>query len=402
MTTQARRSSGIGRQTILWWRGAVACWCLAALSGLAQAQGTAIDQLLPGEWHEFPNSRLSAVNPCQTASGNGCAWSGSSGFASVMGAWSGGAYDTTRDRLMVWGGGHQDYAGNEVYAFGPLTSDTPAWTRLTDPSTDVGGDSSTFVYPDGKPRSMHTYSYLEYVPPLDKFVSFGGVGPYPGVESTPRTFAFDLTELTWDMSSLATRPTGATNGGNAVYDPTVGNVWFVTGMGGARLTQYNPATNQWTTHAAAGYIQIYGMAALDTKRKRLVLIGGYGGQRQFFVFDLHSPDAAPTQPSSSGDPGGLALESAAAPGFAYDRASDRFVGWNGGAVVYTMDPVSWVWTRVDPAASNTAVPDSANSTGTYGRFRYVPSKGVFVVVNRTSSNVFVYRLTDIIFTDGFQ
>jgi hypothetical protein len=34
-----------------------------------------------------------------------------------MAAWGGGAHDTKRDRLIVWGGGHGDYGGNELYAF---------------------------------------------------------------------------------------------------------------------------------------------------------------------------------------------------------------------------------------------------------------------------------------------
>src|SRR5688572_7463782 len=30
---------------------------------------------------------------------------------------SGGSYDSTRNRMIVWGGGHGDYAGNEIYTF---------------------------------------------------------------------------------------------------------------------------------------------------------------------------------------------------------------------------------------------------------------------------------------------
>jgi hypothetical protein len=58
-----------------------------------------IDSLQPGEWYEAPNSRLDAVDPCPARD---CSYSGVSGIVSVMGSWSSGAYDTKRDRLIVW------------------------------------------------------------------------------------------------------------------------------------------------------------------------------------------------------------------------------------------------------------------------------------------------------------
>jgi len=59
-----------------------------------------------------------------------------------MTAWSGGAFDTTRDRLVVWGGGHADYPGNELYVF---DLGTLRWQRLTDPSptTAIGAPPAT-------------------------------------------------------------------------------------------------------------------------------------------------------------------------------------------------------------------------------------------------------------------
>src|SRR5262249_55208648 len=67
-----------------------------------------IDSLQAGQWFQVPNSNLSAVLPNPLPPGNP---------VNIMAAWSGGAYDTTRDRLIIWGGGHADYAGNEIYVF---------------------------------------------------------------------------------------------------------------------------------------------------------------------------------------------------------------------------------------------------------------------------------------------
>jgi len=51
-----------------------------------------------------------------------------------------------------------------------------------------------------------------------------------------------------------------------------------------------------------------------------------------------------------------------------------------------------VWTKVTPAVGNTVTPTGSAANGTYGRFRYVPSKDVFILVNSVDENVFVYRL----------
>ena len=126
---------------------------------LVAANATPVDDLQPGHWYEAPNSQLLDVTPSPVPPGV-------TGVASIMDAWSGGAYDTQRDRLIVWGGGHTDYSGNELYVF---DIETLTWTRLTDPTYDVGGGAP--YYNDGSPRSRHSYDYLQYLPTIDRFCS---------------------------------------------------------------------------------------------------------------------------------------------------------------------------------------------------------------------------------------
>jgi hypothetical protein len=79
-------------------------------------------------------------------------------------------------------------------------------------------------------------------------------------------------------------------------------------------------------------------------------------------------------------------------GFDYDPINDKFVAWRGGADVYTLDPVTLVWSKISPSASNTVIPTAANLNGTFGRFRYIPSKNAFIVVNAVNQNVYIYKL----------
>ena len=106
--------------------------CIAAIVPLIAGP---LEDLKPGEWYQVPNSHLYDVRPS--------GWS-----ANVMEPWSGGAFDTKRDRLLVWGGGHGDYSGNEIYAFDLAQL---KWIRLSDPSANTGGDECSGLYPDGRP-----------------------------------------------------------------------------------------------------------------------------------------------------------------------------------------------------------------------------------------------------------
>ena len=56
---------------------------------------------------ELPNTKIRSVLPATPQMGNA---------GSLINAWNGGTVDTARSRLLVWGGGHADYYGNEMYA----------------------------------------------------------------------------------------------------------------------------------------------------------------------------------------------------------------------------------------------------------------------------------------------
>jgi hypothetical protein len=341
------------------------------------AHGGPIEDLQPGEWFEAPNSTMAPHMPPSTADD----WGGS---GSIMGAWSSGAYDTSRDRLVIWGGGHHDYAGNEIYVFDVSTL---SWERLTDRSTDVGGDEASGYYPDGLPRSRHTYEYIEYLPPpFDRFCSLGGSALFPsGQIAIPNVDCFDFESLTWERRADA--PSYGI-GAVAAVDPNTGFAW-IQGAGNSQpLAHYEPAGDTWYTHAIepSGWFAYSHTAAIDSTRRRLVAVGG----GESVVWDLDAPDAEPVRLATTGD---TEIEQVANPGLDYDAVADRMVAWAGGADLYALDLDTSVWTLHPPAPSNTAVPTEAAANGTYGRFRYVPSKNVFVVVNAIDESVFFGKLS---------
>ncbi len=393
-TNQKNRSTRV-RLT----HAASAFLCLFFSSSVVWAD---LDKLNPGEWYEARASGsnncdngstcLSVLNPCP---GNGCSYSGVEGHRAVMDSWSGGAFDTIRNRLIVWGGGHNAYAGNELYAF-DLTKTPMAWTRVTEPSTTVS--QNALYYPDLKPSARHTYNMLVYAPNVDRFIAVGAGSTYgQSGGSGSAVDAFDFVTNTWSARASIPDAAGYSSyfGSVAAYDAFTGHIWFHNTLSGT-LREYDPVANTWQVRVS-NYLEDYSTAAVDPVRRLLVTVGGKSG---ILIWDLNNPTSAPFKPATtSGNAADVALQSAQAPGFVYDSASKLFVGWNGGSAVYTLTPPpnpktgTWAWSRINPAGSNTVTPTVAEARGTYGRFQYVPGRNVFIAVNRTTENVYFYKFS---------
>jgi hypothetical protein len=301
-------------------------------------------------------------------------------------AWSGATFDTKGNRMLLWGGGHNDYAGNELYAF---SINTLSWSRLTSPSSNTGGDEGSGAYPDGRPRAGHSYNTLAYAENTNRMYIVGLAAVWFNGGSPGNSFQFDLDSGNW--SSYARNPRlGDVKGGMAVYDSATNNIWYRSG-GQAGLTKYDTTTGNWTDYGDDGkFVEIYATAAIDPQRRLMVSVGGYNG-RQLYVWDLANPSADPTTPNTAGP---RDVEGAQSPGFVFDSSSRKFVGWLSGTSVYVLDPSNWTWSKIPAASNNAVTPGSPAANGTYGRWRYVPSKNAFMLVNAVDQNVYFYKLSN--------
>ena len=335
----------------------------------------AVRDLAPGHWYEIPNTHMDEVRPVPLPDGR---------FSAVMAAWNGGAYDTKRDRLIVWGGGHADYAGNEIYAFDMKTL---KWSRVNDPSPFPPGDenngSRSETHPDGSPIQRHTFNALQYLPPpVDRFVVAGGFVLWrAGTIRDRHTRLFDFDTLKWEQKSEVPGGGGSMSLSAVAAD---GRLWYQGArQGSGHFGVYDAKTDTWTEYRNINIGSDRMTGAIDTVRNNLVAIGS-GLVR---VWDLDNPGDHEIV-TTTGATGILSIPDPA--GFAYHPPSDRFVAWKNGSDVYTLDPATLVWTRHPTTGS--VSPGSEAKNGTYGRFRFIPSKNLFIVVNSTTKNVFVYRL----------
>ncbi len=348
---------------------------LAAKSLAAPAPRGAelVAKMPPNSWLSVPGTHLRSVLPDPARFPK---IAGRSGPRSVVDAWSGGALDTRRNRLVVWGGGFTNYHGNEIYAF---DLGTLAWERLTDPTPDPADGRQ--VNADGTPNGRATYNGLAYVAHADRFWAFGGdiaCTEPPKREPASILWTFDFATKKWASRNPSGERPPSFVLNLCSYDPATRKVWWAEVNSSAPgLYSYDYDTNAWTRHNA----DLFGRftSAVDTRRGLLVM----AGEGRVVTYDLRQAKVArETWKTAGGDP----FVARSSPGLDYDPAADRIVGWAGGAV-WALDPQTRTWTAHDAPGAPAASPN-----GIYGRWRYVPLFDAFVVVTSTDENVHFYRL----------
>src|SRR4029434_1578181 len=130
----------------------------------------------------------------------------------------------------------------------------------------------------------------------------------------------------------------------ATFDTSTNRVWVMgnRGSGDGYLAEWEPATDSWTRRSASSSgISDRSGPLLDTKRRRLVFLGG-GAVR---MFDLSTPGMLASQLMVL--QGDAEIVNRDRPGFAYDPVTDRYVAYSGvesGGTrdIYLIDPVTWI------------------------------------------------------------
>ncbi len=356
-------------------------FCLLAARLAAAESSHPVDRLKPGHWLEVAGSRMIDVAfkwPKGLKHG---------GIVGIMYSWSGGTYDTKRDRLIIWGGGHGNYAGNEVYVFDVKSL---KWQRLNDPTLKVDREAKldqTGVYSDGKPRSLHTRDYLQYVPSIDRFCVLGISSPWPlsrrVFKKHQMTWAFDLEAKKWEKKSRP--PFHMTASG---WDPIAGLVWG-RARSDARIACWDPLKDAWKVRGRATYRNSAAFRGIvDPVGRRFFAIGG----KNFYSYNVAEAGTISEEKIKSTGPQDI-VNVRLGPAVEYDPVLDKLVCWHGGAGIFTMNLSKMAWKKVAPAGSKKVVPTAPTKNGTYGRWQYVPSKNAYMLVNHVKESVYFYRLS---------
>lgn len=398
--------------------------CRIATCGLVASLGCAVGSVgaatpdwigstAPGTWTTISRNTLADVDPADDRKLNpnhpkSAPWRGSTGQASVVDAWNGGAYAADLGRygsLLLYGGGHGNYFGNEVYAF---DLESGRWSRLSDPfvaNVDKLVDRyESGSFPDGSPLPPHTYDYVEYDPGTRRLLVLRGLQqlrvPGNGV-SSGSPHAFDLASRGWLRAASHGAP--VISGGFSAYDPVKRVHWTASpGKASAGLRWFDAAPRNadgtigaWSERIADVPLAADSVAAIDPDRRLLVYTRFRQGGDVFAV-DLAVGRPRAIRIAYGGDT--PMLESAH--GWEWSPTRKAFLYWRRGVGVYQLrldgsDPIRgrWEWSRLTTAGSQ-GPPEMRRDNGIFGRFRIASIEGreFAIVVNGADQPVYAFRV----------
>jgi hypothetical protein len=358
-------------------RCALTCLLPAALTAIVNAA-------IPTStgWYAIPNTQLRTV--CAADHGFPQV-GGNTGCPAITGAWNSAVMDTKRNRLVIWGGGHSDYLGNEIYA---LNLNALTVSRLTDPGLPVSSDCGESIVNGTQPNSRHTNDGIEYIESVDMMFVFGGSKSPCGFFSGG-TWLFDFATNTWSAVNPSGTPPVGDAGMMTAYDPNTGLI-FVHDR--AYLYSFDAATRKYTRLAARtiGGIGWHSAATIDPKRKKFIIAGYDDGVSAGAVYSIDITPGGNYTMTQLSTTGATALANSEFPGLEYDPVSDRIVAWTGDSrnVVYSLNLDTNTWTSQTYAGGPAPV-----GNGVHGRWRYSRTSGVFVLVNSVDDNAYALRLS---------
>ena len=365
-------------------------------------------RLAPGHWCEAPASDLRQVVPCDgkqrnLENGNDCdpalgiTQEHYNTFALADAkqiVWSNSTVvDEARGRVVLWGGksGTTEWGGNEIYSF---DLEALEWSRETDPPflTDedfTEAQEQTGYYVDGTPRARKAHNTLAYLPAIESMCALGAVDLFRDRNSLPNTDCFSFRDGTWRRYDDLPAPSNFAS--VAVVDPMRGTALLLDTVAGD-LYEFDPTRAegaQWTGRGGGGRRNGGATVVMEPIGQRLFAIGNDdAGQIEIFTQNADGNYSAALA-TVTGD---LTAAQEQWPALAFDPGASRILAWTGGAEAYALDLDTLVFSRLEPAPTNTIVPVlSGEFPSPLGRFRYVATLDAFVLVSDADRNVAFFR-----------
>ena len=314
-----------------------------------------------GEWQQVSGSALSSAPMAVATVGN-------TGPQSKVIAWSGFAIDTRDSSIYsTANGGHTDYAGNEVNRI-RLSDNAPAWTepRASTPSSQATASSTH--YADGRPASRHTCYGTVVNEVRGRAMTLGG-SRWGNGSLLRNVDGFNLASNDWDAArTYSDFPADFLECAGIVEQKSTGNVFAFTQY---NVMRWSNASNNWSQVLSGTPIYgQYAATAMDTRRNRVLVVGGNGGDHALYDVAANSAQSVTltgaNAVSVSGDGNGMV----------YDPYLDAFLvrRADAGGTIYRINAQTFA---VDTLSSTGGSQLPSATNGVWRRFLYVPAlKGV--------------------------
>jgi hypothetical protein len=349
---------------------------------------------------------IASLDPCPARN---CSYSAIGGVAGVL-AYSGMAVAPNYGQqggLVIHGGGHGDYWGNEVYVFDIAAA---RWTRINRPSNAAAPDTDPRVdlehgeYPDGSPMAAHTYDVMRVIPGGTKGLLLRAVAPSvagSGGRGSGWSHACDLETGQWSRYSTNAAPSDRFKVADATcYDSVRNRIWeLYRGGFHSQFAYLDLATREHVPVRIKSSNFGYNPCAAQAPVRDLMLFitGVYGvaAGPTLCAVDLMNPEAGMATLKLTGDE--IPAQPSPPWGFDWDTTQDCgyvFGGDNDANHLYRIDPPAsrildepWKVTKItlpSPMPSN-------HADGVYGHWRYVPTIKAFAYVSTVTNQVALYR-----------
>jgi hypothetical protein len=370
----------------------------------------------------------------------------------IIQAWSSFAWDPKRATLLLYGGGHANYSGNDVYLW---RASSQRWERAALPSQvvqDVLGNRNAVDGVAMAPASTHTYDNTLFFPRIDRMLVLGGAADRNGGHfltlDTPTTSRKTGPYL-FDPERAHPDRVGGSTGSHvqrvAPYPEILGgNMWvnreswlnaspsssppsesFVNGCSGYaeedgrdvayvrtayRLYRYrifdlaNAASDRW--ELVGRYYNGSGTQATcsyDTGR-RVFVSTNRNTSSPFLYWNLNTPGTQNSETYFTPvDPSGefpQLLSSGAIDirycSIEFDPRRAQHKLWCGDGRVWTLVPPASLaasgWTIVKDAAAASPVPPGSVGAGILGKWHYIPNLDVFMgLEDSVKGNIWIYK-----------
>jgi hypothetical protein len=358
-----------------------------------------------GVWQAVSLNTLADVDPAKDPAVNpnypGAApWRGMSGQTSVVTAWNGGAFATRvgpKGSFLVWGGGHTDYYGNEIYAF---DLEQRRWTRVTDPyKGPIGFPYQDGMYPDGSPVPPHNYDQIEYHEGTNSLIVFRTmISNLPTNAPVAAAYSFDAGA--WRHSTPNSLDHHS-SGGWSAYDAARNVFWAEGGEGSTALTRFDPSATSggrfgsWTNFSPK--VRTTDAVAARDPVRDLLVIQEFRESGKIYGVDAKNPSAAAVVLSQ----GGAVPAKQAGAGWEWSDVRQAFLYWGGSGAVVSEFKLSgsdwrtgvWSWSSLT-SPSNSLVPQNVSGAKTYSRFRLVrfDDAEIAILVTDVSGPVYAFRI----------
>jgi hypothetical protein len=381
----------------------------AATPVMAQVVGSTapswVQSLTPGTWQAISTNTLASVDPADDPAANpnypgNAPWSGGSGQSAVVNAWNGGVLATgygSKGSMIVWGGGHQDYYGNEIYAFDLATR---AWSRVTNPY--AGSMSFPFadgIFPDGSPVPPHIYDQIEYHPATNSLVVLRTMASNVP-NNVPVAAMFSFSTKTW-RHSPSNSEQHQVSGGWSAYDRQRDVFWAEGGSGTTAFAKFDPKVSAsggrmggWTNYSPK--VEITDAVAAHDPDHDILLVPAFRSGTTIYAVDLKSPTSAAVTISQ----GGSAPSRQGGNGWEWSNLRKSFLYYGGsGAGLYELKlqgtdwrSGSWNWAALT-SPSNNLTPQNP-SGAPYSRFRLAryDDAEVAILVTAVNQPVYAFRV----------